>query len=264
MAFGCLITESKLRRREDPVWEETGQGSCVTDSCCCQPYLWPQANPRGPRKSSYLSGGKTNKEQHYKCKLTGHWAWIARKSPPDHAQLSNKEFIGRETALSPVGEGGSCSWDGHAGWLRLPGNSGGSPIEMSIFIQESHIVLDMIGTRLIFNWYRATNSVLISQAFLQKLYCDWYQWKASYLLLYWAFHLPVWTVVDFTCLFINSCAWLYYLPSRKRPSGLPWVHTMVKRPQTTLYLDSDQDSLAIRARSYSQPYSTSLEPLNMW
>ena len=146
VAFGCLITESKLRRREDPVWEETGQGSCVTDSCCCQPYLWPQANPRGPRKSSYPSGGKTNKEQHYKCKLTGHWAWIARKSPPDHAQLSNKEFIGRGTALSPVGEGGSCSWDGHAGWLRWPGNSSGSPPpanEKSISIKEPWVVLDV-------------------------------------------------------------------------------------------------------------------------
>ena len=181
-------------------------------------------------------------------------------SPCLHTNISLEDRL----PWVPKEKRGSCSWGGHAGWLRLPGNSGGSPIEMSIFIQESHIVLDMVGTRLIFNWYRATNSVLISQAFLQKLYCDWYQWKASYLLLYWAFHLPVWTVVDFTCLFINSCAWLYYLPSRKRPSGLPWVHTMVRRPQATLYLDSDQDSLAIRARSYSQPYSTRLEPFNMW
>ena len=28
-----------------------------------------------------------------------------QKEPPDHAQLANKEFIGRGTALSPVREG---------------------------------------------------------------------------------------------------------------------------------------------------------------
>ena len=146
------------------------------------------------------------------------------RAPLDHPCLQTNVSLEDRLPLVPKGKRGSCSWDGHAGWLRLPGNSGDSPSEMFIFIQESYIVLDMVGTRLIFNSYGATYSVLISQAFI----CDWCQWKASHLLLHWASHLPVWTVVDFTCLFINSCAWLYYFPSRKRPSGLPWLHTMVQ------------------------------------
>lgn len=135
------------------------------------------------------------------------------RAPLNHPCLQTNVLLEDRLPLVLKGKRGSCSWDGHAGWLRLPGNSGGSPSEMSIFIQESYIVLDMVGTRLIFNWYGATYSVLISQAFLQKLYCDWCQWKASHLLVHWASHLPVWTVFDLTCLF--GCAWVLYSTTRE-------------------------------------------------
>ena len=147
--------------------------------------LRSQDNPRGPRKSSYPSGGKTSKGQCYKCKSTGYWAPDYQKEPPRPC-LACKQTSQwkRDCPQSWRGRGGllfprwpSCWMTGGQGILVAPRN------KMPISIEALQVVLDMAGQKNQFlNWYKShlfSLNLSCGTSLLQKLYCDWCQWKSQ-------------------------------------------------------------------------------------
>ena len=207
--------------------------------------LQSQDNPRGPRKSSYPSGGKTSKGQCYKCKSTGHWALDYQKEPPRPCLACKQtSHWKRDCPQSWRGRGGllfpkwpSCWMTGGQGILAVPRN------KMSISTEAPQVVLDMAGQKNQFlNWYK-------SHLFGLNLSCGnltppkavlWLMsMEISGPLFPWAFHWPIWVAVDFTCL--SHCASVSYLCPWEGPFELPWGHTLVRSPQGAPYFNSKTD-----------------------
>ena len=151
---------------------------------------------------------------------------ITRKStpPPGYVLPANKQVIGRGSALSPEGEvGDSCSRDGHhAGW-QVAGDSGGSP-QWDVYLHRGTPGSSWHGRSKnpFLTWYKShlfSLNLSCRTSRLQKLYCDWCQWKASSPFFPCPSHWPIWAVIDFACL--SSCASVSYLCPWEGPFGLP-------------------------------------------
>ena len=89
--------------------------------------LQPQDDPRGPRKFNHPPGGKTARgnASHVSQPATGPKS--AKRNPLVHAQSANKKVIESGIVLSPEEEGGLPLPRQHAGRLRQPRDSDGSP-----------------------------------------------------------------------------------------------------------------------------------------
>lgn len=94
----------------------------------------------------------------------------ARRSPPGHAQSASRRVSRVGLPSVPKGKGGSCSWDGHAGRLSQPGDSGSSPQRDVHLHQGAPGVLDVAGRKIDFLAHTgASYSVLISHTGLFPL-----------------------------------------------------------------------------------------------